>query len=764
MTSSSAKSGANPDPAKHVGRSYLVTGMDCPSCALSLEKGLHTLRGVSNVSVNPTTRKLTVVGDAAEDEIVERVRALGYDIEQAQAEGEARSGSFWGYLRSRSDARLFLIGFFFILPGVILEELLGIQHAMINISSLVAMAAAGYPVFRSAWGSLRLSREININVLMSIAAAGAVIIGAYTEAGMVMVLFLLGEILEGYAAERSRRQIRSLMELAPREATRVSIEDGRMLHQRVSVEHIQAGDRILVKPGENIPMDGVVLSGVSHVNQASITGESQPVEKFAGAQVFASSINGKGSLEIEVSHLAADNTISRLIRLVEQAQEKRAPAQRFVDRFARYYTPLVVGAAILVVLVPTIFFHQPLFNPDENTYGWLYRGLALLVVGCPCALVISTPVSIISAISNAARHGVLVKGGAHLEELSRIRLVAIDKTGTLTRGQLSVVSVRSSGCQFTARNAPNRSASGNVDDADHLAECEPCSELVAIAGALERYSEHPLAGAVVEAAEQHDLLDRYRAEDVSALAGRGVTGRVNGWRVTVGSHKYFDEQYPHFQEYCQQASLDAEHGITPLMVSQNGAYIGTISVADGLRESGRAAVGELRKNGVKKIVMLTGDETEVARGITREVQVDDFRAQLLPEEKLNAVLDLRRTHGRIAMIGDGINDAPSLAAADVGIALGGANGGSAQAMETADVTLMTDDLRRLGFLFKLSQATMRTIYFNVSLAISIKLIFFVLVLLGLGSMWMAVFADMGISLLVTAIGLRLLRHPTALTG
>ncbi|MCJ7623208.1 MAG: heavy metal translocating P-type ATPase, partial [Anaerolineaceae bacterium] len=508
------------------------------------------------------------------------------------------------------------------------------------------------------------------------------------------------------------------------------------------VEELQIGDRILVKPGERIPMDGTVAAGFSSVNQAPITGESLLSQKEVGSQVFASSINGEGSLEIEVTHLSKDNTISKLIKMVEEAQEKRAPTQRFVDRFASYYTPAVIALAVLVALIPPLFFGQPFLNLDDGTYGWLYRGLALLVVGCPCALVISTPVTIISGISNAARQGVLIKGGAHLEDLSRVNAIAFDKTGTLTNGRPSVVDVRARSCE--CQNKDN-------------GRCEECSDLIALAGMVELASEHPLASAILDEMNRLNLQERYpAAELVTAITGLGVTGRVDSHQITIGSHDYFDFRFPHLAEFCEAARDDASKGFTSLMISKNEEYIGTIAVADTVRDSSREALDMLKAAGMKELVMLTGDNPDVARVIGEKVGVTEVKAGLLPEHKVIAIKELQDAYGPVAMVGDGINDAPALATADVGIAIGGAFGGTAQAMETADITLMSDNLRRLPFTINLSRSTMQIIKFNVAFSLAVKFIFFVLVLLGLGSMLMAVFADMGTSLLVTLNGMRLL--------
>lgn len=724
---------------------FQINGLDCAGCAQSVETAVSQLAGVSQCSLNFTTAKLSVTGNVNAAAIADKVRALGYTVAERDLGDVAAPPeplpNFGRYLWQRQETRFALAGLLLILPGLLWTELLGRESLLVDLLSSFALLAAGWPVALSAWRAL-LNRDININVLMTLAAIGAVVIGAYTEAGMVMVLFALSEALEGYIGNRARHAIRSLLSTTPSEATLIARNATLVPTQQIPISQIAIGDRLRVRPGERIPMDGYVHAGQSTVNQAAITGESMPLDKQPGDEIFAGSINGESVLELTVTRLAADNTISRMIRLVEEAQEQRAPVQRFVDQFARYYTPTVVVLAALVASLPPLFFDQPFWNPAPDTFGWFYRGLALLVVACPCALVISTPVSLISAITNAARHGVLFKGGAFLEALSRVRAIALDKTGTITAGTPAVVAIRSLEC---AEMRPMRS-----DD------CAACDELLALASAVEVQSEHPLARAVVNASKARGLDQRYApADGVTALTGRGVTGTVAGRQVTIGSHAYFDATFGHASDHCTAATEDAARGYTPLLVSVDGTYHGAIAVADTVRTSSRTAVEQLKAAGVDTVVMLTGDNAGAAQTIGAQVAVTDVRAELLPADKLTAIRELQAAHGSVAMVGDGINDAPALAAANVGIAIGGATG-TAQAMETADVTLMSADLRQLPFAVRLSHAAMHTIRTNVVLSIGIKLAFLVLVLLGWGTMWMAVLADLGTSLLVTLNGMRLL--------
>jgi Cd2+/Zn2+-exporting ATPase len=723
-----------------------ITGMDCADCARKITNGVQKLPNVQISEVNFATAQLTVTGDVAESLIKARVRELGYEASSISNEikpaFKTQKPSFIRFLWQRMETRLALLGVLLILPGLILGELMGLDWWWVNALSLTAMAAAGWPVARSAFVNLRINRSIDINFLMSIAAIGAVVIGAYVEAGMVIVLFALGEALEGYTAEKARSSIKSLMEVVPPIATRLLTTGSETREEDVRVEALQVDDLILVRPGERIPMDGIVMEGISAVNQASITGESALVEKLVGSEVFASTINGSAALVIQVTHRSDENTISRVIKMVQEAQNKRAPSQRFIDKFARWYTPIVVVLATLVAVIPPLFFGQHFLNPDDGSLGWLYRGLTLLVISCPCALVISTPVSIISAISNAAGHGVLFKGGLFIEKLSQIKVIAFDKTGTLTEGRPVIVASRS--------NSHQEFKSIAID-------CDGCSESIALAHAVERRSQHPLAQAIAQAAQELGVAERYPAASlVTVLPGMGVSGEVDGRQVQIGSHRLIDDGINHSEEDCDQLKKEEENGNTQIHVAVDGDLVGSLLAVDAPRTGSREALTALTSLGIKALVMLTGDQPMVAQQIADQVGVTDYRAQLLPQDKVKAVEDLRKEWGEIAMVGDGINDAPALALADVGIAVGGASS-SAQAMETADVTLMQPDLRQLPFALRLSRRMMNTIRFNIVFAIGIKAAFMVLAAAGLSTMWMAVIADMGISILVTLNGMRLLK-------
>ena len=719
---------------------YRVEGMDCADCALKVEKGVRKLPGVTQAELNFATTLLVIHGKVDEVQLNRRVEALGYRLAPVQAARKAKPREAFlpgllHYLLSSREMRLALLGGLLILVsfGLGWAGFSGWPLAGLQITALLL---AGFPIARSALSNLIINRDFNMNFLMTTAAVGAVIIGEIPEAASLIFLFAIAEALEGYTTDRARRSISDLADLAPAQALRLNGS----AEERVAVEALRVSDRILVRAGERVPMDGLVRAGDSQVNQAPITGESLPVAKTVGDEVFAGTVNGGGLLEVEVTRLAADNTLNRIIRMVEQAQSDRAPAQRFIDRFARYYTPAMLVLALLVAVLPPLVFGQPLLNPPDGSRGWLYRGLALLVIGCPCALVISTPVTIVSAIAAAARRGVLFKGGAHLEALQRVRLVAFDKTGTLTRGMPVVTEARSVDC-----------VGGQ--------SCEACDDVLALASSLERRSSHPLAQAVVNAALNRGLAERYLpAEALTTLAGQGLQGQVNGRLATIGNHRLFDEDHPHSDQLCDWVESAEALGQTTMLVCDGDRVRGYLAVSDEIRPESAATVQALKAAGLQ-VAMLTGDNPRAGQAVALQLGIDQVRAGLLPEAKVSAVRDLRAQYGEVAMVGDGINDAPALAAASVGIAMGGA--ASAHAMETADVVLMADGLARLPLAFRLARLARRLIVQNVAFSLLTKLVFILLALAGWTSMWLAVAADMGVSLLVTFNGMRPLAEKDA---
>ncbi len=644
--------------------------------------------------------------------------------EGPRADGERQLSAPPGFVRftlARRDGRLAAAAAPLALAGLALW-LAGTPPSVHIASLALAIGVGGLPIAVHAWREIRFRRTLGINALMTIAVAGAVAIGEWVEAAIVVILFSLGESLEAYAADRTRRAVESLSAIAPSRAVKM-LPGGEMA--QVAVEELVVGDRVLVRPGDRVTVDGIVVSGTSEVDQAAITGESVPVEKKPGHEVLAGTVNLSGALEVQVTRLAADNTISRMVVLVQEAQSRRAPLERFVERFARIYTPAVSVAAALVALLPPLLLEQPFWGSD----GSLARALQILIISCPCALVISTPVSVVSALANAASRGILIKGGRYLETLSRARVFAFDKTGTLTRGQPATT------------------------DVVGVCSCEACPDDCGLqhAAALEVGSAHPLAKALLAEARLRDV-EIPRAENVVLLSGRGVEGRVNGERTAVGSHAHFDENVPHKEEICRIANELADEGKTVILVHHSDEVCAVFGVADLTRLTSKQVVAELKARGIRT-VMLTGDSAAAAREIGAQVGIDDVRAGLSPEDKVRAVEALGSEGTVVAMVGDGVNDAPALARADVGIAMGGA--GSAQAMETADVVLMGDDLAQLPFAVRLSRRVRGVVGANIGLALAVKAAVFVLASLGMATLWMAVVADVGATLAVTLNGMRL---------
>jgi Cd2+/Zn2+-exporting ATPase len=697
----------------HAESTFKVEGMDCHEEVAILESRLKRLSGLESLSADVIGQRLRVEYDAA--------KLSASTIAEAVAQTGMRA---W---LEHEDARPIVPGDrrlpFTVASGGLLA--LGLALSFTGATAvpswapyLGAIALGGiYPV-RRALTSVR-SGVLDINVLMMVAVAGAMLLGEWSEGASVIFLFALAQLLESRAMERARSAIRTLMDLAPAEAVvRRGVAD-----VRIPVDEVRVGDIVVVKPGEKVPLDGRVHAGESHVNQAPVTGESVPVEKRPGDEVFAGTINGRGALEFTVTRLRRDSTLARIIHLVERAQAQRAPSQTFVDRFAKVYTPVVLVLAVAIAVVPPL-------AAGGGWSVWFYRSLVLLVISCPCALVISTPVSIVSALAAAARKGVLIKGGARLERLAAVRCVAFDKTGTLTRGRLRVTDV----------NPVN----GAVP-----------REVLALAGSLESRSEHPFARAIVERAEAEGVLAT-GVEAFQSLPGRGAEGVVGSSRVLVGSHRLFEERGLGSPALEATVGALARQGRSTTVVGRDGSPIGVIGVADEVREAGADAVGLLRAQGIEHVVLLTGDHEAAAESLAASLGIDDYRANLLPEDKLEAVRSLQERYGALAMVGDGVNDAPALAAADVGIAMGAA--GTDTALETADVALMADELLKIPYAVRLSRATARNIRANIAFSIVLKGVFLVMAIAGVATLWMAVVADMGASLLVIGNALRLLRE------
>ena len=580
-----------------------------------------------------------------------------------------------------------------------------------------AIALSGFEVYRKGLVALRHGR-LNINALMTVAVSGAVAIGQWPEAAMVMALYAIAEAIEARAVDRARHAIRSLLQLAPEVAAQRQADGS---WASVPVASVAVGDTLRVRPGERVPMDGVVTEGLTSIDQAPVTGESIPVDKAVGDPVLAGTINQTGSFELRVTAPASNSTLARIIHAVEQAQATRAPTQRFVDRFAAVYTPAVFVIALAVALL----------GPWLLDWSWtqaIYKALVLLVIACPCALVISTPVSIVSGLAAAARRGILIKGGIHLEGARKLKAIALDKTGTLTEGKPRLV-------DWQLLDGAGLGA----DEAEH------------IAAVLAGHSEHPVSRAIAAGLRPNHV----EARDFKVLAGRGVQARVGGTLYVLSNHRLIEERGQCSPALEAALRRHEEAGRTVSLLASDSAVIALFAVADMLKPSTREAVRSLQALGITP-VMLSGDNQATAEAIAREAGIGEARGNLLPQDKLDAIRALQAAHGPTAMTGDGINDAPALAQADLGIAMGAA--GTDTAMEAADVVVMNDDLRRIAETVQLSRATHAVLWQNITLALGIKVAFLLLAVFGTASMWMAVFADMGASLLVVANGLRLLRQ------
>ncbi|PSP81726.1 cadmium-transporting ATPase [Halobacteriales archaeon QS_4_69_225] len=741
-----------------------VPEMDCPSCATKVEGSLERVDGVRESTLRPTTGTATVTLDperGSRSDVVAAVERAGYEV--ADRDGEAADGpavaepsAVW---TSRRAIKTW-IGAVLLTVGLLLEfvfggpdpeaaSVLGSPLSLADGLLLAAAAVAGHPVVRDGYYSAR-NRSLDIDLLMGTAILAATGIGYFIEAATLAVLFSVAELLEDYSMDRARDSLRELMELSPEEAT-VRRGDEEVT---VPADEVAVGETVIVRPGDRVPVDGTVVDGESALDQSPVTGESVPVDKSPGAEVYAGSIVEGGYLEVEATARADDSTLSRIIELVRGAQEKRTDSERFVDRFAGYYTPVVVAAAALTAALP------PLFLDGATTVGlagvevalpggwrpWFVRGLTLLVIACPCAFVISTPVSVVSGVTSAARNGVLVKGGTHLETTGEVDAVALDKTGTLTRGRLAVTDV-----------VP---LSGTDE-----------TTLLRRAAALERRSEHPIARAILDRAEAAGVDGGPEPTGFEGLAGRGVRADLDGETYYVGKPALFEELgfdlsrprratdggTQRMAESPAERLTDLEAaGKTVVLVGTESELAGVIAVADEVRPASRRAVERLRDLGVDRVVMLTGDNEGTARAIAETVGVDDYRADLLPEEKVEAVEALRSAHGEVAMVGDGVNDAPALATADVGVAMGAA--GTDTALETADIALMGDDIGKLPYLYALSRAANGIIRQNVWGSLGVKTLLAVGVPFGYVSVALAVVVgDMGMSLGVTGNAMRLAR-------
>ncbi|WP_084156959.1 heavy metal translocating P-type ATPase [Haladaptatus cibarius] len=742
-----------------------VPSMDCPSCAGKVENALSDVPGVMEYDTQPTSGRvvITTSSDASHDDLVTAVESAGYEVEEVTTDDSSNGSAVesphtvWKSTRALKTwaGGIFLVfglifEFFFPASNPELFAAVGRTFTAADIGFLVATAIGGQEIVRNGYYSAK-NASLDIDLLMSVGILGALAVNLYFEAATLAVLFSVAELLERFSMDRARNSLRELMDLSPDMAT-VRREGG---EKTVPVEDVHVGDTVVVRPGEKIPVDGDVREGTSSVNQAPITGESVPVEKEVGDEVFAGTVNEEGYLEVESTAEADDSTISNIVEMVEDAQGNQTEHEQFVDRFARYYTPVVVVAAVLTAAVPPLFL-------DGSFQDWFTRGLTLLVVACPCAFVISTPVSVVSGLTSSARNGVLIKGGDHLEAMGELDSVAFDKTGTLTKGELTVTDVLSL----------------NGNSADDVLRC---------AHSIEHRSEHPIAEAIIGHAHDRGVGER-EVSDFESLTGKGVRADLDGVTHYAGKPALFAElgfdlEHTHLttdggsavvqqgemvesvepesicdgREDCLDLLTEVvprfeQEGKTIVFVGTEDELEGVIAIADEVRPGAKKTVQRLHDLGISNIVMLTGDNEGTARAIAEQVGVDEFRAELMPEEKVSAVEEL--TEGGVAMVGDGINDAPAMAAATVGVAMGAA--GTDTAIETADVALMSDDLSKLPYLRRLARKANGVIRQNIWASLAVKAVLAVGAPLNLVQVVHAIIiGDMGMTFGVTSNAMRL---------
>jgi Cd2+/Zn2+-exporting ATPase len=702
---------------------FRIPTMDCAVEESEIRRALEPIAGVKALRFRLGERTMAITtDDGALPEALAAIRKAGFKPEPLNATGAQAAPAAPAKIAGMSAGLARLVAALVLAIAAESVSFMGLEGRGFMVFEMAlalgAIGLAGLDTYKKGFAALVRGR-LNINALMAVAVTGAFIIGQWPEAAMVMALYAIAELIEARAVDRARNAIQSLLALAPEQAE-VKQADGSW--RTVMAGEVALGAIARIRPGGRVPLDGIVTEGTSAIDQAPVTGESIPVDKTIGDQVFAGTINQTAALEFRVTAIAANTTLARIIHAVEEAQGSRAPTQRFVDRFAAIYTPTVFVLALAIAV----------FTPFFMDWTWLqaiYKALVLLVIACPCALVISTPVTVVSALASAARRGILIKGGTYLEEARKLKAVALDKTGTITEGKPKLVESSLIG-----------DSSGNE------------AAVFAVAASIAGRSDHPVSKAIAEGLKS----ERGEVADFTALPGRGVQAAHAGQVYVLGNHRLIEERGLCTPSLEAELKRHEEAGRTVTLLASDKAVLALFAVADTIKESSQAAVAELRSLGVVP-VMLTGDNTATARTIGAHAGIEDVRGNLLPEEKLDAVKAMQQRYGAAAMTGDGINDAPALAQADIGFAMGGA--GTDTAMEAADVVIMNDDLRRIPETIRLSRRAHSVLWQNITLALGIKAVFFVLAVFGSATMWMAVFADMGASLLVVANGLRLMRVP-----
>jgi Cd2+/Zn2+-exporting ATPase len=710
----------NPDAKDDRETTLRVAGMDCAEEVAAIQRALKPIKGVREVRANLLAGKASISHDASVTPEA-LIRAIAVEGLKATA-AESDAGEVTPRMQRPRLISVLISGACTGLGLFIRWRAGGDDVLTISLFGAAIVSGSWFILPKAIRAARRFAPDMNF--LMTIAIAGAAAIGEWSEGAAVAFLFALSELLESFSVARARKAISSLMKLSPPVAL---LKHGESFLE-VPVEQVKPDNVIVVKSGARIPLDGEVNGGESTVNQAPITGESVPVEKRKGDLVFAGTINGEGSLYVRVTKLASDTTLAKIIHLVEEAQSQKAPSQRFVDVFARYYTPSVMVLALLILLVPPLLFHGTWLT-------WIYRALVLLVIACPCALVISTPVSIVSGLTAMARRGVLIKGGAFLEAIGKLRALALDKTGTITEGKPRVTKV-------------------------HALDAASENEIVRIAAAIDLHSEHPLAQAVVDFAQKQQL-EFARSENYKAYSGRGATGRIRGHDYFLGNHRFTHELAVCSEEIERLLSEIEGEAQSVVVVGHmphagcKGEVLGILAVGDAVRPNARAAIVALHKAGVHKVVMLSGDNQRTVDAIAKQAGVDEAQGDLLPDQKVDRVKELMKRERYVGMVGDGVNDAPAMAIATVGIAMGAA--GTDTAIETADLALMKDDLAKIAETIVLGRRTVRVIQANIGFALAVKALFLVLALFGYTSLWLAIAADTGATLVVIANALRLLK-------
>ncbi|MCE5153127.1 heavy metal translocating P-type ATPase [Staphylococcus hyicus] len=706
---------------------YNVEGLSCAHCANKFEHKLNQLDSVQMAQVNFGASKIYITGKPTLDELEEAGAFENLKItethprhsfEQSSNQNQdTQSLTLWqkcNQFYEKNGAICFAT--LLIILGYLSKWSTGEHHIITIVIFATSIVISGASLLKQGFKNL-MRLEFDMHTLMTVAVIGGALIGEWGEVAVVVILFALSEALESFTMDKARQSMQSLINIRPETACRLIGDD----IEKVDVNDVNINDVLLIKPGQKIPLDGIIQKGESSINQAAITGESVPVDKVEGDEVFAGTLNESGVLEVLVTKHSTDSTLSKMIQMVERAQVNKAPAQALIEKFAKYYTPLIMLIALCVAIIPPLLF-------NGEWHAWIYQGLSVLVIGCPCALVIATPIAIISSVSNAAKHGVLIKGGIHLEQLNRIKAIALDKTGTLTQGHPEVSHIE----------MLNSDINRNVV-LQHI-------------GAIETMSTHPIARAVVSYIQKEVQIPPHSITHFQSQTGLGVSATIDNAHYCIGKPQRFNLKVDALWRTKVMALESSGH--TVILVSKNDVIIMLIALKDRVRMNASMSCERLKKMGFQHIEMLTGDNEATAKSIAQDTGVTHFKANQLPQDKMARISELKQQYRNVAMVGDGVNDAPALADATIGIAMGAA--GTDTAIETADIAILNDDISKLPYTFKLSRHTMRIIKINILIAIGLKVAALLLVIPGWLTLWIAIFSDMGATLLVGLNALRLL--------